>query len=85
MIDIPTGALRDIVKDQERMGQRTISVVKLLARLQLTPLVDPAELDRLRAIEAVARKIVSDHPRWILRGPDHEDAEALRRLVLGGS
>jgi len=83
MEEIPTGVLRDIIKDHERMGQRTISVESLLDRLQLTAIVDSDELARLREIEMLARMIVSDHPRWILRGPDSEAAEALRRLVLG--
>lgn len=81
MEEISTGTLRDIVKDQERAGERAISVVALLDRLQLTALVDPGELARLRAIETLARKIVSA-PLWELRGAEPGDAAALRRLVL---
>jgi hypothetical protein len=81
MDEIHTGVLRDIVKDQERIGKRTISVEVLLERLGLTPLIDASELDRLRAIEAFARKIVSD-PRSLVRGIDYDDASALKRLVL---
>lgn len=84
MEEIQTGVLRDIVKDRERVGEQAISVDALLDRLQLTPIVDPSELARLRSIETLTRKIVSD-PRWELRGPDAGDAEALRRLVLGES
>lgn len=81
MNDISTGVLRDIIKDQERMGERTISVEALLARLHLTPIVDPEELARLRDIETLARKSVSA-PQWELRGAEPGDARALRRLVL---
>jgi hypothetical protein len=83
-MEIHTGVLREIVKDQERIGKQTISVDALLARLDLSPICDTRELARLRQIEILARKIVSD-PRSLVRGVPHEDAVALQRLVSGES
>ncbi len=84
MEEIRIVALREIVRNRERVGEQTIPVGELLARLQLTPLVNPGELARLREIEALARKIVST-PLWELRGAKYDDAVALRRLVLDDS
>ena len=81
-MDVSTEALSTIVDELQREGRQTIPVHELLVRMHSAPIVQLDELDRLREIEKVARKIVTT-PLWELRGPEYDDAVKLRRLVLG--
>lgn len=73
-------------RDLVRVDNELVRMESQLQRLGFeTRTGDSApELDRLRAIEAVARRLVSN-PLWYLRQPNYEDAAELETLVLGTS